>query len=84
MTDNEFDVLDELYFVQPFNAILEETQLAESELKEVLSGLLNKGWVKCFGDRQAEMPIALSELGNDLTSYFYLATKEGLLVHNGR
>lgn len=84
MTDNEFDVLDELYFVQPFNAILEETQLAESELKEVLSGLLNKGWVKCFGDRQAEMPIAPSDLENDLTSYFYLATKEGLLVHNGR
>lgn len=84
MTDNEFDVLDELYFVQPFNALLEETQLAESELKEVLSGLLSKGWVKCFGDRQAEMPIAPSDLENDLTSYFYLATKEGLLVHNGR
>tara|TARA_A100000171_G_scaffold52642_1_gene72114 strand:- start:48 stop:302 length:255 start_codon:yes stop_codon:yes gene_type:complete len=84
MTDKEFDVLDELYFVQPFDAILEETGLAKEELKQVLSGLLNKGWVKCYGDRQAEMPIASKDLGNDLTSYFYLATKEGLLVHNGR
>tara|TARA_R110000796_G_scaffold74374_1_gene167188 strand:- start:149403 stop:149657 length:255 start_codon:yes stop_codon:yes gene_type:complete len=84
MTDKEFDVLDELYFVQPFDAILEETGLAKEELKQVLSGLLNKGWVKCYGDRQAEMPIALKDLGNNLNSYFYLATKEGLLVHNGR
>ncbi|WP_339605770.1 transporter [uncultured Roseivirga sp.] len=84
MTDMEFDVLDELYFVQPFDAILEEIELTEDELKKVLSELLNKGWVKCYGDRQAEMPIAPKDLGNNLTSYFYLATKEGLLVHNGR
>lgn len=84
MTDKEFEVLDELYFVQPFDAILEETELVEGELKQVLSELLNKGWVKCYGDRQAEMPIASKDLGNDPTSYFYLATKEGLLAHNGR
>ncbi|KYG78845.1 hypothetical protein [Roseivirga echinicomitans] len=84
MTDMEFDVLDELYFVQPFDAILEEIELTEDELKKVLTELLNKGWVKCYGDRQAEMPIAPKDLGNDLASYFYLATKEGLLVHNGR
>lgn len=84
MTDMEFDVLDELYFVQPFDAVLEETELAEGELKKVLLELLNKGWVKCYGDRQAEMPIAPKDLGNDLASYFYLATKEGLLAHNGR
>ncbi|MGW8121214.1 transporter [Roseivirga echinicomitans] len=84
MTDKEFDVLDELYFVQSFDAILEEVELNESELAEVLSALIGKGWVKCYNDRQAEMPIASNDLGKDFATYFYLASKEGLLAHNGR
>lgn len=84
MTDKEFDVLDELYFVQSFDTVLKETELAENDLNEVLTVLLNKGWVRCYSDREAETPISNKQLGSNLTSYFYLATKEGLLVHNGR
>ena len=84
MTDKEFDVLDQLYFVHSFDTVLEETGLTENDLKEVLSGLLNKGWVRCYSDLEAEMPITNKQLRPDLSSYFYLATKEGLLVHNGR
>ena len=37
MTDKEFDVLDELYFVQSFDTVLKETELAENDLNEVLT-----------------------------------------------
>lgn len=84
MTDLEFDVLDELYFVQPYNAILQATGLHEDELTSTLSELIAKGWVKCFADQQANQPIDRGNLVGDWKSYFYLATKEGLLVHNGR
>lgn len=84
MSDLEFDVLDELYFVQSFKDLLQLTELEENELKPVLEKLLAKGWIRCFKDITEE--VAKSELDFELEfrKYYYLASKEGLLAHNGR
>jgi hypothetical protein len=84
MTDEEFDVLDELYFVQSFDFLKEETDMQAEKLISILKSLIQKGWVKCFSDRPALYPIDEKFLGEDWLAYFYLATKEGLLAHNGR
>lgn len=84
MTDQEFDVLDELYFVQSFSFLQGETSLDAETLIAILQKLIAKGWVKCFADRPALEPIHEKSLGTEWNSYFYLATKEGLLAHNGR
>ena len=85
MSDLEFDVLDELYFVQSFDYLRETIDLSEEKLKEVLKKLLTKAWIKCFVHVSEEgMVPNLEDFEQSYKNYHYLATKEGLLAHNGR
>lgn len=84
MSDEEFDVLDELYFVQPFDYLIEELEMTALDLKEVLQGLLKRGWVKCFYNMNEEVFEDQLDFENSYEQYYYLATKTGLLAHNGR
>lgn len=85
MTDLEFDVLDELYFVQTFAELREalDDDIAEDILAGVLYELTQKSWVKCLHPNKDE-PIAESELDvkKSYKQYCYLATKAGLMAHN--
>lgn len=82
MTDQEFEILDELYFVQTFDALLDSTNINEDELKHCLSQLIEKGWVKCLNSLTEEVLSEISEFEDRYRNYFYLATKAGLLAHN--
>ena len=84
MTDEEFDVLDELYFVQPFSYLVEELSMMAEELKPVLAALLSKGWIKCFYNMNDEVFEKELDFEDQFDNYYYLATKKGLLAHNGR
>ena len=82
MTDQEFEILDELYFVQTFDALLNSTGFSEPELKRWLNHLIDKGWVKCL-DTSTEKVLSDSlDFSNHYKNYRYLATKAGLLAHN--
>ena len=82
MSDLEFDVLDELYFVQPFDHLISELELEKSDLKEILKSMLDKGWIKCFRTMSDEVFPEDLDFENKYADYFYLATKKGLLTHN--
>lgn len=84
MTDLEFDVLDELYFVVPYHHLKEELDLDDNALKGVLESLLAKGWIKCFLTASEEAVKSEIDFDNKYKDYFYLASKQGLLAHNGR
>lgn len=84
MSDAEFDVMDELYFVQPFNYLIEELEMPALDLKEVLKSLIEKGWVKCLYNMNDEVFEDKLDIENEFQAYYYLATKPGLLAHNGR
>ncbi|WP_305982137.1 hypothetical protein [Roseivirga thermotolerans] len=84
MTDAEFDVMDELYFVQPYTYLLEELTLKEEELKATLRSLLEKGYIKCFFTMNDEVFEDQLNFEKEYKTYYYLATKTGLLAHNGR
>ncbi|MDF9799816.1 uncharacterized protein YicC (UPF0701 family) [Catalinimonas alkaloidigena] len=84
MTDIEFDVLDELYFVIGFNQLQQELDIGEDTLKETLRALLNKGWIKCFLSVGGEAVQGEIDFDNKYKKYYYLASKTGLLAHNGR
>jgi uncharacterized protein YicC (UPF0701 family) len=84
MSDTEFDVLDELYFVQSFGYLIDELEMDETVLKETLIGLIKRGWVKCFLSMQEEALAHEVKLEEKYKDYFYLATKAGLMAHNGR
>ncbi len=83
MTDLEFDILDELYFVQTFEDLLAAVGTEETALRTALAVLLDKGWIKCLGPEDDELPAAACDLTTRYAEYRYLATKRGLLVHNG-
>ena len=84
MTDQEFDVLEELYFVQSFEEVREATNFKPERLKLVLQDLMEKGWIRCLSNRQDSVAGEHINFGEYYQDYFYLATKAGLMAHNSR
>lgn len=85
MTDAEFDILDELYFVTAFRDLAQRTHLAPVPLENHLRGLLERGYVKCFyPDPDTEQAYEITSFGAIARDCYYLATKVGLLEHNTR
>ena len=80
MSDEEFDVLDELYFVQPYAFLQETLSWEDKRLLDTLTSLVEKGWVKCFTepDQECFEAVNLQVVGKEL---LYLATKKGLMAH---
>lgn len=83
MTDSEFEVLDELYFVQSYAELQESTGYEDGRLAEVLDELLRKGWIRCLGSRAGE-EMTVQKLPANYREYFYLASKAGLFAHNSK
>ncbi|MDO1445238.1 hypothetical protein Q0590_03200 [Rhodocytophaga aerolata] len=84
MTDAEFDVMDELYFVTAFATLANQLDLPEHELKQTLQSLLAKGWIKCFKSASEELVADELDFESEYKQYYFLATKAGLLAHNSK
>ena len=84
MTELEYDVLDELYFVVSFNELQTTLDLEASELKNVLQTLLRRDWIKCLSSQTDELSASEVNFEENYRDYFYLATKSGLLSHHGK
>lgn len=82
MSDLEFEVLDELYFVTHFRELLKSTGLEDNELKPVLIKLYKKDWIRCFTEPDEEIDQKDIDLEVRFRNYYYLASKEGLMAHN--
>lgn len=82
MTDIEFQILDELYFVCPFDKLQALTGIERDALKMQLAGLYQKDWIKCFRSVSEELSEKEVDFEREIESYFFLATKKGLLAHN--
>lgn len=84
MTDEEFQIIDTLYFIISFEDIKSELSCEENVLRDKLLGLIQKGWVKCFKKGSEEELEDLMDFEFQYKNYNYLATKEGLLAHNSK
>ncbi len=82
MTEAEFEVLDELYFVQSFTELVRAVEYDEEKLLEILSDLYRKGWINCYSAPSASIAKPKADIGKFGKQYFYLATREGLRQHN--
>ncbi len=82
MSDLEYDVLDELYFVTHYKELVKTTGLDDEDLKPLLQKLLNKGWLRCYLEPDEELESSMIDLEVDFRNYYYLASKEGLKAHN--
>ena len=81
MSDEEFDLMDELYFVQPYGYLLETLDWEEELLLSTLQSLFLQGYIKCFGDPDSERFGAV-DIMNEGKDLYFLATKNGLMAHN--
>ena len=84
MSDTEFDVMDELYFVTPFTKVVSQSGLPETTVKATLAQLIAKEWVKVYASASEELLPHEVAFEDQYQQYQYLATKAGLLAHNGR
>ena len=84
MTDQEYEIMDELYFVISFGELMDKLILEENELKVSLAALLDKQYIKCFRNVSDEIPPEHVDYENNYRNYHYLASKEGLFAHNTR
>jgi hypothetical protein len=83
MTENEFDILDELYFVASYPDLRSTLSLSDDELCEGLQSLLSKGYIRImYPDQDTEHAYDPDTFGKHCQDYFFLATKAGLVVHN--
>ncbi|MDN3203039.1 hypothetical protein [Algoriphagus sediminis] len=81
MNDDQFDLIDELYFVQDFDYLRETLGWADDHLIGVLQSLVDEGWVKVLKSPDEELFDKI-DLKINGTTFMYLATKEGLMKHN--
>ncbi|WP_345223556.1 helix-turn-helix domain-containing protein [Hymenobacter koreensis] len=85
MTDHEFDILDELYFVTSFSDLQQRTNLSPAKLEQNLRTMLEQGLIRCYWpDPDTELAYEPTSFGAIGCDSFFLASKEGLLQHNTR
>ena len=82
MSDDEFDVIDELYLLVHYSELAKALNWEHEKLHKVLLILMDKGWVRCYESPETEMELDSKELSEGLNEYYFLASKEGLLAHN--
>lgn len=85
MNDVQFQILDALYFVEPYENILAEVEATEPVLSAELRELVAKGWVQAmeWSDQAGDYVRSRFHDSDDLARFHYLATREGLLRHAG-
>jgi hypothetical protein len=90
LSELQFDILDALYFVEPYQSLLSEVmaqsgaseQLIVADLKQLIAWRYVQ--VLRYDEHANDWLKTPFHDADDLHAFRYLATKEGLLVHNGR
>ena len=80
MTEDEFDLIDELYFVISYQELKSQIGWEENQLNQILKSLFDRGWVRLFEDPDGTSDC--EEWPDKLDGLFYLASKAGLKAHN--
>lgn len=84
MTNQEFDVLEELYFLTSYQVLKENCRIDPTEINELLWHLIEEEWVLCHRNHDEEIEPTKTEFESQFGNYHYLASKKGLLAHNAR
>lgn len=86
MNDIQFRILDSIYFVEPFEKILEEVGEKENIVAAELKDLIRKGWVHVmeFQTDKGDFVKTFYYDTDNMRAFSYLASKEGLVHHNRR
>jgi hypothetical protein len=81
MNDQEFELLDELYFVQGYDLIKDALGWEDGQLLATLDSLYRSGMIKCLTTPDTER-FDVVDIPLEGKNLYYLATKKGLMAHN--
>lgn len=81
MTDKQYTLLDELYFIQNVDSLQKELGWARDEVIEVLLELFENGWLKVV-KLDEEIEISKETLWQQINQHGFIASKKGLFAHN--
>lgn len=81
MSDLEYDILDELYFLTHYPELKSNLGLDDEDMKPTLVKLLNKSWVSCYDSPDSKLEEETVDMEIDFRKYYYLATKAGMKAH---
>lgn len=82
LTSQEYDILDELYFICTLDQLLKNLTMDDSELRNHLERLFRKGWVKVFYKGTEDEVESEKVAKDEFENYHFLASKAGLKAHN--
>ncbi|WP_375577604.1 hypothetical protein ABWH96_11125 [Marivirga tractuosa] len=83
MNDQEIDLLDELYFVQSYNEVKEALVWEDKDLQNQLFSLYQKEYIKVLINQDEDYKGDMDLNTIPWKDLYFLATKKGLLEHNG-
>ena len=83
MTDPEYELMDEIYFVTPYSNLSRILGWEDSRILATLQTLCEKGWIRCFTTPTDELLPAEVDLDQYFKKYYYLASKSGMEAHHG-
>ncbi|HET8860436.1 hypothetical protein [Marivirga sp.] len=83
MNEQEIDLLDELYFVQSYDEVKSALGWQDSNLQKYLFSLYKKEYIKLLINHDEEYAGVKNIKQIPWNSLYFLATKKGLMEHNG-
>jgi hypothetical protein len=85
LNELQFDIIDCLYFVESYENILEDVGKPEPFVRDELRTLIDRGYVNVliFDEEGGDYHKTAIFDSDNMQDYHYLATKDGLLKHNG-
>jgi len=85
LTDVQFQILDSVYFVESFAHIVEEAMEPAAVVKDELRTLIDRGYIQVmmFDQNKGDFSRTTIYDADNIQDYSFLATKDGLLKHNG-
>ena len=81
MTNIEYAIIDELYFVISFKELLAQLDFDKELLENELRKLYQKGWIRIYDgiDKELENHVLLDE---SFSKYRFFVSEKGLSEHN--
>ena len=81
MTNTEFEILDELYFVISHTELMSQLSIEAKEANVIIHSMFEKGWVRAFASPDNTTDYKKID-DNLLSNSYLLASKAGLKAHN--
>ena len=79
LNDLQFEILDAIYFVEPYENIIGEIEQPEPVIRDELRTMIDKGWVNVmwFNEEKGDYEKSRIYDTDNMQEYAYLASKDG-------